>query len=110
MLVISNEVLHSSNNITMRFRIRLGMHNSNQPRAVPAVPSLPAARTEHGRRGAALGLQGAVSTRVQSVSSADRRRLMGLSTLAYWQVLIICLLRNDVRIYLHETAYILYKY
>lgn len=31
----------------------------------------------------------------------------GLGTLARWPVLLICLLRKDVRIYLHETGYVL---
>ena len=31
----------------------------------------------------------------------------GLSTLSSWRVLLICLLRKDAAIYLHETAYVL---
>jgi glycosyltransferase involved in cell wall biosynthesis len=38
---------------------------------------------------------------------APRLLVNGLGTLARWPVLIICLLRKDVRIYLHETGYVL---
>jgi len=39
--------------------------------------------------------------------SAPRLLVNGLGTLARWPVLLICLWRKDVRIYLHETGYAL---
>lgn len=38
---------------------------------------------------------------------APRLLVNGLSTLERWSVLLICLFRKDVRIYLHETDYVL---
>jgi glycosyltransferase involved in cell wall biosynthesis len=38
---------------------------------------------------------------------APRLLVNGLSTLERWSVLLICLFRKDVRIYLHETGYVL---
>jgi glycosyltransferase involved in cell wall biosynthesis len=38
---------------------------------------------------------------------APKLLVNGLGTLARWHVLMICLMRKDVRIYLHETGYIL---
>lgn len=38
---------------------------------------------------------------------APRLLVNGLGTIARWPVLLICLLRKDVRIYLHETGYVL---
>lgn len=38
---------------------------------------------------------------------APRLLVNGLGTLVRWPVLLICLLRKDIRIYLHETGYVL---